>query len=83
MSATKLHSFKKETDSAVFFEKVTVEMTETEYKAYQLYLKSVRLMLQSKCKTSKKSSIGDYLADPENIDALESGLRDAQEVGIT
>ena len=58
---------------------VMVEMTEAEYKAYQLYLKSVKIMVQSKSKNSKKSSISDYLADQENIDALESGLRDVQE----
>lgn len=62
---------------------VTVEMTEAEYKAYQLYLKSVKVMLQSKSKTSKKSSVSDYLTDQENIDALERGLRDVQEGKIT
>ena len=58
---------------------VTVEMTEAEYKAYQLYLKSVSVMLQSKKKILKKESMDDYLANPENIDALERGLRDVQE----
>ena len=61
----------------------TVEMTEAEYKAYQLYLKSVKVMLQSKKKISKKSSTDDYLANPGNIDALERGLRDVQEGKIT
>lgn len=62
---------------------ITVEMTEAEYKAYQLYLKSVKVMLESEKKLSKKSSRDDYLANPENIDALERGLRDVQEGKIT
>jgi hypothetical protein len=62
---------------------VTVEMTEAEYKAYQLYLKSVKVMLRSKRKNSKKSSMADYLADPDNIDALEKGLRDVEEGKIS
>jgi len=62
---------------------VTVEMTETEYKAYQLYLKSVKVMVESKRKNSKKSSVADYLADPDNIDALERGLRDVEEGKIS
>ena len=62
---------------------VTVEMTEAEYKAYQLYLKSVSVMLQSKKKILKKESMDDYLANPENIDALERGLRDVKEGKIT
>lgn len=62
---------------------ITVEMTEAEYKAYQLYLKSVKVMLESEKKLSKKSSRVDYLANPENIDALERGLRDVQEGKIT
>ncbi len=36
-------------------------------------------MVQSKRKNSKKSSIADYLAQPDNIDALERGLRDVEE----
>ena len=62
---------------------VTVEMTEAEYKAYQLYLRSVKVMLESEKKLLKKSSTDDYLANPENIDALERGLRDVQEGRIT
>jgi hypothetical protein len=40
-------------------------------------------MLESEKKLSKKSSRVDYLANPENIDALERGLRDVQEGKIT
>ena len=40
---------------------------------------SVKVMVQSKRKNSKKSSIADYLAQPDNIDALERGLRDVEE----
>ena len=40
-------------------------------------------MLQSKRKNSKKSSLGEYLADPDNIDALENGLRDVEEGKIS
>ena len=46
-------------------------------------MKSVKVMLQSKRKNSKKSSLGEYLADPDNIDALENGLRDVEEGKIS
>jgi hypothetical protein len=62
---------------------ITVEMTEAEHKAWQLYLKSVKVMLESQKKLSKKSSTDYYLANPENIDALEKGLRDVEEGRIT
>lgn len=40
-------------------------------------------MVESKRKNSKKSSVADYLADPDNIEALERGLRDVEEGKIS
>ena len=44
---------------------------------------SVKVMVESKRKNSKKSSVADYLADPDNIEALERGLRDVEEGKIS
>jgi hypothetical protein len=57
---------------------VTVKMTETEYKAYQLYLKSIKVMLKAGKIVSKKSSVDEYLGNPENIRELEAGIEDVK-----
>jgi len=62
---------------------VTVKMTETEYKAYLLYLKSIELMLESDLKTSHLPSIDEYMADLENTKEFEAGLKDLQAGRIT
>lgn len=62
---------------------VTVRMTEMEYKAYQLYLKSIKVMLKAGKDISKKSSIDEYLANSENSNDLEAGVEDVKAGRIT
>ena len=62
---------------------VTVKMTEMEYKAYQLYLKSIKVMLKAGKIVSQKSSLDQYLADTENSKELEAGLKDIKAGRIT
>ncbi|MDP2334986.1 MAG: hypothetical protein Q8N05_00760 [Bacteroidota bacterium] len=62
---------------------VTVKMTEIEYKAYQLYLKSIKVMLEAGNNASPKSSLDEYLAISENTNELEAGLEDVKAGRIT
>ena len=62
---------------------ITVKMTEIEYEAYLLYLKSIRIMLNEKKDASKTHSLDKYLADPENRKELEAGLEDIKSGRIT
>ena len=62
---------------------VTVKMTEIEYKAYQLYLKSIKVMLEAGKNASKKSSLGEYLANSENTKELDAGMEDVKAGRIT
>jgi len=62
---------------------VTVKMTEMEYKAYQLYLKSIKVMLKAGKIVSQKSSLDEYLANPENSNEFEAGLKDVNAGRIT
>ena len=62
---------------------VTVKMTELEYKAYQLYLKSIKVMLKAGKIVYQKSSLDEYLADTENSKELEAGLKDIKAGRIT
>lgn len=55
---------------------ITVQMTEVEYKAYQLYMKSIKVMPKKAKNVSQKSSLEEYLADSENSKELEAGLED-------
>jgi len=55
---------------------VTVQMTESEYKAYQLYLKSIKVMLSTEKNVCRNTSLDEYLADSENSKELEAGLED-------
>jgi bacterioferritin (cytochrome b1) len=62
---------------------ITVQMTEVEYKAYQLYMKSIKVMLKEGKTVSRKSSLDEYLADSENSKELEAGLEDVKAGRIT
>lgn len=62
---------------------VTVKMTELEYEAYILYLKSIKIMLKAEKGVTRASSLDKYLADPENRKELETGLDDIQEGRVT
>lgn len=62
---------------------ITVKMTETEYKAYLLYLKSIEIMLENDWGTSHLPSIEEYMADPENRKEFETGLEDVKTGRIT
>jgi hypothetical protein len=64
-------------------ELIAVKMTEPEYKAYQLYLKSIKIMLKEGQNVSRKSSLDEYLADSENTKELEAGLEDVKGGRIT
>ena len=61
----------------------TVKMSEVEYKAYLLYLESIKVMLNVGKKASRKSSVFKYLANQENIKELEAGLEDIKAGRIT
>ncbi len=58
---------------------ITVKMTNTEYEAYQLYLKSIEIMKKAKA----NSSLEEYLSSPENIKEIEAGLEDIKNGRIT
>jgi hypothetical protein len=62
---------------------VTVKMTEIEYEAYVLYLKSIKLMLKAEIGTSSRPSMEKYLSDPENLKEFEAGLDDINAGRIT
>ncbi len=55
---------------------ITVKMTETEYDAYQLYLKSIAIILESEKKTKAKNSLDEYLANTANINEIKAGFED-------
>lgn len=62
---------------------VTVQMTDVQYKAYQLYIKSIKVMLKDNDRVSRKSSLDKYLANSENSNELEAGLKDVKAGRIT
>jgi len=62
---------------------ITVKMTETEYEAYLLYLKSIELMQMVRNSEPKKSSLEEYLSNPENRKEIEAGLEDIKAGRIT
>jgi PHD/YefM family antitoxin component YafN of YafNO toxin-antitoxin module len=64
-------------------ELITVKMSDAEYKAYQLYLESIKVMLNAGKKVSKKSSLAEYLANAENSKELEAGMEDVKAGRIT
>jgi hypothetical protein len=55
---------------------VTVKMTETEYKAYLLYLKSIEVLLRDEKNITRKSSLSKYLDNQDNISEIEAGIKD-------
>lgn len=62
---------------------ITIQMTEAEYKAYQLYLKSVKAMWNAEKKASRESSMDEYLSDPANRKEIEAGLEDIKAGRVT
>jgi hypothetical protein len=64
-------------------ELITVKMSEVEYKAYQLYLESIKIMLNAGKKVSPKSSLAEYLANAENSKELDAGIEDVKAGRIT
>ena len=64
-------------------ELITVKMSEVEFKAYQLYLESIKVMLNAGKKVSQKSSLAEYLANAENSKELEAGMEDVKAGRIT
>ena len=62
---------------------ITVEMTEREYKAYLLYLKSIEIMLEADRRDSLHPSLEEYMADPENSKEFETGVEDMKAGRIT
>jgi hypothetical protein len=55
---------------------ITVKMTNAEYEAYLLYLKSVEVMRNAKTGKSEKTLLDEYLSDTENVKEIEAGLED-------
>ena len=62
---------------------ITVNMTETEFKAYQLFLKSIDILRKADENKTAKSSLDKYLADPGNISEIEAGLEDIKAGRVT
>jgi hypothetical protein len=55
---------------------ITVKMTETEYKAYLLYLKSIEIMKNVKISEANEQSLAAYFSDPEIQKEIDSGIKD-------
>jgi PHD/YefM family antitoxin component YafN of YafNO toxin-antitoxin module len=62
---------------------ITVKMTKTEYEAYLLYLRSIELMQMDRNSEHEKSSLEEYLSNPENRKEIEAGLDDIKAGRIT
>jgi len=62
---------------------ITVQMTDYEYKAYLLYMKSIKVMLKEGKNVSRKSSLDEYLANSENSKEIEAGFQDVKAGRIT
>ncbi|HAH24447.1 MAG TPA: hypothetical protein DCL77_11965 [Prolixibacteraceae bacterium] len=62
---------------------ITVKMTEQEYKAYLLYLKSIEILLKAEKDPSNGFTLDKYLEDPENIKEIEAGIEDIKAGRIT
>ncbi|MFA5329293.1 MAG: hypothetical protein WC384_15980 [Prolixibacteraceae bacterium] len=62
---------------------ITVKMTKAEYEAYQLYLKSIEIMREAGKNKSQKSSLEEYMTNPDNIREIEAGLEDIKAGRIT
>lgn len=62
---------------------ITVKMTEAEYKAYLLWLKSIEIMTGDENDSSLGSSLEKYLEDPENKREFEAGIEDVKAGRVT
>jgi hypothetical protein len=62
---------------------ITVKMTNAEYEAYLLYLKSIEVMYNTKKGIMEKPVLDEYLSDPENVKEIEAGLEDIKAGRIT
>lgn len=58
-------------------------MTEAEYKAYLLWLKSIEIMTGDENDSSLGSSLEKYLEDPENKREFEAGIEDVKAGRVT
>jgi len=61
---------------------ITVKMNDNEYKAYQLFLRSVKLMAEIKGKDDDKTN-RDYVDKPDYLSELIAGIEDAKAGRIT
>jgi len=55
---------------------ITVKMTNAEYEAYLLYLKSIEVMRNAQKGESRNTLFDEYLSDPVNVKEIEAGLED-------
>jgi predicted transcriptional regulator len=55
---------------------ITVKMTNAEYEAYLLYLKSIEVMRNAKKGESRNTLLDEYLSDSDNVKEIEAGLED-------
>lgn len=55
---------------------ITVKMTNAEYEAYLLYLKSIEVMQNAQKGESRNALLDEYLSDPVNVKEIEAGLED-------
>jgi len=62
---------------------VTVKMSDQQYKAYLLYLKSIKILLNAEKDPSNGFSLDKYLAVPENRKEIEAGIEDIKAGRIT
>jgi hypothetical protein len=62
---------------------ITVKMTEAEYKAYLLYLKSIEVMQEAGEKASGSTSMKDYAESRELYKELEMAVEEVMEGKIT
>jgi hypothetical protein len=62
---------------------ITIKMTEAEYEAYKLYLKSIDIMQKAGNYKKRGTSLDKYLSDPENIKDIEAGLEDIKAGKVT
>lgn len=58
-------------------------MTETEYKAYLLYLKSIEIMKNAKISEANEQSLAAYFSNPEIRREIEAGIEDIESGRIT
>jgi len=62
---------------------ITVNMTELEYQAYLLYLKSIEIMRKAEKSVPGQTSLEKYLSDYENSIEMKAGLEDIKSGRIT